>query len=113
MTWYRFLLEQALDFKVELENINIHNCIGTVLAVNGYRKYFYIFHAKHARRWVRAKDHLTQAMGLTDSDDSDTETPILLAGELLNGLNNWIDRVFDGTIRRIRVPNWPDLVTPQ
>ena len=36
--WYRHLLEGALDFQRDLGNINLKNCIGTVLAINGPRK---------------------------------------------------------------------------
>jgi DnaJ family protein C protein 16 len=28
-------------------NINPKNCIGTVIALNGFRKYFCVYHAKH------------------------------------------------------------------
>lgn len=44
--WYKKILEQALDKQKEL-NLNPKNCIGTVLSLNGFRKYFCVFHAKH------------------------------------------------------------------
>ncbi len=36
--WYRHLLEETLDFKRDLGKINLKNCVGTVLAINGPRK---------------------------------------------------------------------------
>lgn len=56
LDWYRKILEQALDKQKEL-NLNPKNCIGTVLSLNGFRKYFCVFHAKHteARNSVRLK----------------------------------------------------------
>ena len=50
LDWYRHLLEASMDFTVTLDSINNRNCIGSVLAINGYRKYYYIYHPKRARR---------------------------------------------------------------
>lgn len=50
LDWYRHLLELSLDFKVTLESINNRNCVGTVLAINGDRKYYYIYHPKRAQK---------------------------------------------------------------
>ena len=44
--WYRKILEQALD-KHKTLYLNSKNCIGTVLSLNGFRKYFCVYHAKH------------------------------------------------------------------
>lgn len=44
--WYKKLLLQTLGGEREL-NINPKNCIGTVISINGFRKYFCVFHAKH------------------------------------------------------------------
>lgn len=46
LDWYKKLLMQALGEDKELQ-INPNNCIGTVLSLNGFRKYFCVFHAKH------------------------------------------------------------------
>lgn len=46
LTWYKEILELSLPDNREL-NINPRNCVGTVLALNGHRKYFCMFHAKH------------------------------------------------------------------
>lgn len=46
VTWYRRLLELSLPEPRELQ-INPRNCVGTVLSLNGHRKYFCMFHAKH------------------------------------------------------------------
>lgn len=47
LDWYRKILQQTLGEQREL-NINPKNCIGTVIALNGFRKYFCVYHAKHA-----------------------------------------------------------------
>lgn len=47
--WYSELLRLSLmntDDTRDLK-INPRNCIGTVLALNGHRKYFCMYHAKH------------------------------------------------------------------
>lgn len=46
LEWYKRLLTLSLPEPRELE-INPRNCIGTVLSLNGHRKYFSIYHAKH------------------------------------------------------------------
>lgn len=67
------------------------------------------------------KINVGRAMGLYDTDDSSTDdekiaeeteesTPIF-EENLLDGLANWMDRVFDGSVRRIRVKEWPDIVS--
>lgn len=45
-TWFTELLRLSLLESRELQ-INPRNCIGTVLALNGHRKYFCMYHAKH------------------------------------------------------------------
>lgn len=45
-SWYSELLRLSLSDSKDLV-INPRNCIGTVLALNGHRKYFCIYHAKH------------------------------------------------------------------
>lgn len=44
--WYKKLLLQALGDNRDLK-INPKNCIGTVISINGFRKYFCVYHAKH------------------------------------------------------------------
>lgn len=45
-SWYSELLRLSLSESRDLQ-INPRNCIGTVLALNGHRKYFCMYHAKH------------------------------------------------------------------
>lgn len=44
--WYAELLRLSMPDASDLQ-INPRNCIGTVLALNGHRKYFCMYHAKH------------------------------------------------------------------
>lgn len=45
-TWFAEILRLSLTESRDLQ-INPRNCIGTVLALNGHRKYFCMYHAKH------------------------------------------------------------------
>ena len=100
---------------VKLENINIKNCVGTVLAINGYRKYFYIYSAKRARQFIRQRNHVSEALGLDDVDEnSDHETDetirdFFFLSELLDGLGIWMDKIFDGSMKRVRIDKWPEM----
>lgn len=49
LNWYKEILELSLPDNRELA-INPRNCVGTVLALNGHRKYFCMFHAKHTEK---------------------------------------------------------------
>lgn len=44
--WYAELLRLSLSESTDL-NINPRNCVGTVISLNGHRKYFCMYHAKH------------------------------------------------------------------
>lgn len=46
LSWYSELLRLSLSDSRTLQ-INPRNCIGTVIALNGHRKYFCVYHAKH------------------------------------------------------------------
>lgn len=47
-----------------------------------------------------------------DSDCSDVSEPsILLEENLLDGLSNWLDRLFEGTTHRYYINYWPDFTT--
>ena len=99
--WYRYLLEESIEFKVQLPNINIRNCIGTVLAINGRWQYFYIYHAKSARKWMR-QVNTGRRVGMydTDSDSDDTQPQHILVEDLLDGLDSWMNKVFEGVVRK-------------
>ncbi|XP_059178556.1 dnaJ homolog subfamily C member 16-like [Physella acuta] len=118
LDWYRHLLELSMDFKVALKNINNRNCVGTVLAINGYRKYYYIYHPKRARKWMRREHgkNITKAIGFGDSDSNSSEDEgttreenVLFEDEILAGLSIWMDRVFDGSVKKVRLNYWPEM----
>lgn len=46
----------------------------------------------------------------TDSGESDG-SKILLEENLLDGLSNWLDRLFEGTTHRYYINYWPDFTT--
>ncbi len=48
LPWFRKILSLASDAdEPDQANINPRNCVGTVLALNGHRQYFSMFHARH------------------------------------------------------------------
>lgn len=133
--WFRAVLQLSLG-GVDLR-LNARNCVGTVLALNPHRKYFCIYHAKHPEG---AKPHkrmsrMTRSLGSggevggggvdpeagafigfhTEPDSSDGEDPrdppLLLQENLLDGLENWLDRLFEGSTHRYCVNYWPDMTS--
>ncbi|KAJ1527591.1 hypothetical protein ONE63_007554 [Megalurothrips usitatus] len=142
LEWYKRLLTLSLPEPREL-NINPRNCIGTVLSLNGHRKYFCMYHAKHpectrgqgSKRMVKMTKHFSNPpyntgsgafMGFdtseseSENDDiekgvrqlseggSDTSSGVLFQRNLLDGLPNWLDRLFEGSTHRYYVNYWPD-----
>lgn len=51
MEWYKRILVLGLPEPRDL-SINPKNTIGTVVALNGHRKYYCLFHAKHPEATV-------------------------------------------------------------
>lgn len=48
----------------------------------------------------------------SDSDINESDEPtILLEENLLDGLSNWLDRLFEGTTHRYYLNYWPDFTT--
>ena len=120
--WFRHLLEETIEFKRDLDTIQATNCIGTVLAINGRRKYYSIYHAHqpNASKRYKKPSHLHGALGLDEfSDDSDKEesgdseceldADKLFQADLLNGLDQWLARLCEGTLKRFRIEYWPSL----
>lgn len=134
LSWYKELLELSLPEERDLK-INPRNCVGTVLSLNGHRKYFCMFHAKHRESkkgdkvedcnfcksavtvnlifQVKAKrpenrDVESAAFIGFDSESSESEEEVLLQGSLLDGLSNWLDRLFEGTTQRYYINYWPE-----
>uniref|UniRef100_A0A182RVV9 DnaJ homolog subfamily C member 16 n=1 Tax=Anopheles funestus TaxID=62324 RepID=A0A182RVV9_ANOFN len=128
--WYAELLRLSLSESREMK-INPRNCVGTVIALNGHRKYFCMYHAKHpesnrgAKRMIKITRHLSsmptdpEAGAFLGMDSSDSETSmsdiyepkILLEENLLDGLPNWLDRLFEGTTHRYYINYWPDFTS--
>ncbi|BES96863.1 DnaJ domain [Nesidiocoris tenuis] len=133
--WYSELLGQSLVEPRKL-NINPRNCVGTVLALNGMRKYFCVYHAKHPEGSSRANGRMKKIvsrqlgvnpagafMGFDDntseSDLSDVEQgkpndkmdDVIYLDQLLDGLPMWLDRLFEGSTHRYYLNYWPDFVT--
>ncbi|KAM3961733.1 dnaJ homolog subfamily C member 16 l(3)80Fg [Aphomia sociella] len=127
--WFQRVLQLSLGGG-ELR-VNARNCVGTVLALNPHRKYFCIYHAKHPEC---AKPHkrmsrMTRSLGGGEADpeagafigfhtdpdsssgDDAPDPPVLLQENLLDGLENWLDRLFEGSTHRYYINYWPDMTT--
>jgi len=50
-------------------------------------------------------------LGVNYSEESDAETNVLFEDNLLDGLSNWLDRLFEGTTHRYYINYWPDFPT--
>lgn len=124
LSWYKELLQLSLPDEREL-NINPRNCVGTVLSLNGHRKYFCMFHAKHTEKSSKKhggavggsktvktpfqeKDCESGTFIGFETDSSESEEEILLQENLLDALPNWLDRLFEGTTQRYHINYWPD-----
>ncbi|XP_064641838.1 dnaJ homolog subfamily C member 16-like [Lineus longissimus] len=115
--WYKRLLEETIDFRRNLDGIVTRNVIGTVVAINGHRKYFCMYHAKHqARKRKKAQGPLSGFIGMDETDSEDDGFSVLHEPEvtlfeedLLLGLGDWFDRLYEGSLQRLRVDEWPVL----
>lgn len=85
--WYKDLLKLALNEKRDLQ-INPINCIGTVLVLSGFKKYFSVYHASDSR--------------------CEPDEQFILEESLLDNFPDWLERLFAGKISRYYVECWPD-----
>ena len=109
------ILSSVLDF-FDLNFI----VLGTVLSLNGHRRYFCMYHAKHPEASRRPGYYTSSGafMGFDSEDNSsDTEdierakpAPVLdspdhlpiFEDQLLDGLQMWMDRLFEGSTYRYK-----------
>ncbi|XP_036678307.1 dnaJ homolog subfamily C member 16 isoform X4 [Drosophila suzukii] len=125
LPWFAEILRLSLCTNQKLQ-VNPRNCVGTVLALNGHRKYFCMYHAKHPES-VQGKKRIlkiTKILMNTKEDpevgtfleggyseESDTDSNILLEDNLLNSLDYWLERLFDGRTQKYYINYWPDFTT--
>ncbi|XP_015511328.2 dnaJ homolog subfamily C member 16 [Neodiprion lecontei] len=129
LEWYKKILSLSLPEQREL-NINPKNCVGTVLSLNGHRKYFCMYHAKHPEcskgKGFKRMERMTKQLSLRSDDaeagafigfdsssDSDASyeearNDVLYQDKLLDGLPMWLDRLFEGSTHRYYLNYWPD-----
>ena len=84
LPWFMNLLEQTSeDITTSDREINAKNCVGTVLAINGHRNYFSMYHARHPEG---ARQKLVQRnAGKTLGTQLDAQT-ILVSGDFWSTL---------------------------
>ena len=98
LDWFAKLLHEATDANLKL---NEANCVGTVLALNGPRKSFSLYHASQMQ--PRSSD-AGAFLGFAD-DDAD----VILDSELLSGLGAWLERLCEGTVTKYKISEWPTI----
>lgn len=115
LDWYRSLLEQVLG--QEILNLNKKYCIGTVLSLNGFKRYFRLYHTKHNESLMSS--HIDEEHVLEwDPDNFDRciedgrpgISPYITytVDNLLDGLPSWLEKTFDGLTKRYLLDEWPD-----
>ena len=116
LPWYRALLAETIGNDDErLKNINATNCVGTVLSLNGPRKYYCMYEPMKQRR-RRVGDFLGFGGDDSDYDDDEGEDRLrfnegdkLFESDLLEGLSTWMERLCEGNIKRFRISKWPPM----
>ncbi|XP_018022171.1 dnaJ homolog subfamily C member 16 isoform X2 [Hyalella azteca] len=122
MEWYKRILLLGLPEPRDLK-INPKNTIGTVIALNGHRKYYCLYHAKHPEDTRKRQDSDSESetsgsdveVGNKKKDAMGTNKPllnyyssVLFEEQLLEGFSNWLDRLFEGSTHRYAINYWPD-----
>lgn len=128
LNWYKSLLEDVLG--VNDLTVNKKRCIGTVLSLNGFKKYFRVYHAKHHEidYYDDETDNDGSFLGFNRDDDDMSEIIDLEVGDisrsnrahtpdseeacnidkLLEKLPIWLDKMFDGLTKRYFLDRWPE-----
>lgn len=116
--WYLNLLRSTTMLSSEAIDSYFAKANGTVLAVYGQKRYYWIFHGKgnKTRTGENQRGGGAEFLGMNDSgsdnSDSGSEThrsrqPTRIG--LLRDLDNWLDRFYEGTIPKYKVSDWPAL----
>merc|ERR1712147_535048 len=76
LSWYKKILNLTLPEPRDIK-INPKNCIGTVLSLNGHRRYFCMYHAKHPEATRRPGYYTASGafMGFDSENDSSPGQP--------------------------------------
>lgn len=114
LEWYESLLKEVLG--VDDLNVNKKNCIGTVLSLNGFKKYFRVYHAKHHEidYYDDETDNDGSFLGFNDNDleercveQGSSVESVCTVDNLLDRLPIWLDKTFDGMTKRYFLDSWP------
>ena len=91
---------------------------GTVLAMNGFRKYVYIFKTTVEEKKSNSTPQISaNFIGLENSDDEGDSYQHLerikikkAAVHLRKELPRWLERLFDGTLsNKLKIEEWPKM----
>ncbi|XP_078697502.1 dnaJ homolog subfamily C member 16-like [Branchiostoma floridae x Branchiostoma belcheri] len=112
LPWLDDLLCNTADFPPT--KVTVRNCEGIVIAANGHRFYYHVFFPKKWRnhKQRRSRDSLNgDFVGLNDStsEEEEEEKGMTDPTYLLNGLNFWMDRLLEGTLKKYPTAGWPDV----
>ncbi|KAM8718511.1 hypothetical protein ACLKA7_001679 [Drosophila subpalustris] len=113
LSWISELLCLSLGITEQFP-FNPRKCAGTVLAINGSKKYFCVFNAKHSecpqgnRRMIRI---ISQLMN-KHHDPVIGNNPQTTESHLLDGLGDWLKGLLKGTTFKYHIGAWPDYLSP-
>lgn len=122
LNWYRLLLREILE--IDNLRVNKKNCIGTVLSLNGFKKYLRVYHAKHNERgcYEDDEDNCGSFLCLNVEDEETNSDGIIMRADVENSFSRdktcspedllarfpiWLDKMFDGLTKRYFLNNWP------
>ncbi|XP_072024887.1 dnaJ homolog subfamily C member 16-like isoform X1 [Amphiura filiformis] len=105
--WFATLLANS----THPEPDSISTAPGTVLALRPAKHYFSLYHPLYSISSSNSPNQLDAGfIGLdSSSDESDGEINEVRRVDPLNGLRMWLDRLVDGSLKRLSVANWPYL----
>lgn len=124
LQWYKSLLEEVLG--VSDLHVNKKYCIGTVLSLNGFKKYLRVYHAKHHEidYYDDATENDGSFLGFNENDEDDDRSiesgvsrqsayqhsneTLYTVDNLLEKLPIWLDKMFDGLTKRYFIKDWPE-----
>ena len=109
--WFRDVLRETANFPQNLDKISAQNCAGTVLAINGPRRYYTVYYPRRWRHQHSKRSVMTQMLGFVDTDSSDESEAFddccVQPDLVLRHFDAWMDRLYEGSLKRYRVERWP------
>lgn len=116
LPWYRSLLEATMglldsteEAKCNLSHINMKNCLGTVIAINSQKKFYYMYHYSTTK--PSSSEYLDDDLSCDERvQELRSDAKKLFESDLVRGFGLWMERLGGGKLKKYRVAFWPDMV---